>query len=140
MTEVAEVVVKNNTHYRQEIKAKSHSFLADVPQSEGGQEEGPTPHELLLAALGACTSMTVKMYAERKGWPIEEVVVTLREEKVPDPENGSRTIPRILRDVKVKGDLNDEQVTALRSIADKCPIHKLLSGPKQIDTELALNN
>ena len=134
---MAEVVVKNNTQYKQEITAKSHSFLADVPKDEGGTELGPSPHELLLAALGACTSMTVKMYAERKGYPLEEVTVTLSEEKVPDPENQSRSMPRIVRDVKLKGDLTDEQVESLKTIADKCPIHKLLSGPKQIDTAVS---
>jgi len=64
---MAEVVVKNNNEYKQEIKAGSHSLLADVPKAEGGTELGPSPHELMLAALGACTSMTVKMYANRKG-------------------------------------------------------------------------
>ncbi len=140
MAEVVEVVVRNNAQYKQEIKAKSHSFIADVPKDEGGSELGPSPHELLLGSLGACTSMTVKMYAERKGWPVKEVVVTLREEKIPDPENGSRTIPRIVRDVKLTGDLTDEQVDSLKAIADKCPIHKLLTGSKQIDTEVARSN
>lgn len=134
---MAEVIVRNNVEYKQEIKAGSHSFLADVPEAEGGTELGPSPHELMLAALGACTSMTVKMYATRKGWPLTEVEVTLREEKIPDPENESRTMPRIVREVKLSGELSDEQVESLKSIADKCPIHKLLSGPKQIATAVA---
>ncbi len=134
---MAEVVVRNNNEYKQEIKAGSHSYLADIPKEEGGSGLGPSPHELMLSALGACTSMTVKMYATRKGWPLTEVTVTLTEEKIPDPENESRTIPKILRDVKLIGDLTDEQIESLKAIADKCPIHKLLSGPKQIETAVA---
>lgn len=130
----AEVIVKNNNEFKQEIKAGSHSFLADVPASEGGSELGPSPHELMLAALGACTSMTVKMYAQRKEWKVTGVEVKLREEKITDPENASRTKIKIVRDVKLSGDLTDEQVDSLKGIADKCPIHKLLSGTTQIDT------
>lgn len=137
---MAEVTVSNNAQYKQQIKTKSHSFVADVPKDEGGTEEGPSPHELMLGALGACTSMTVKMYAERKGWSVKEVVVKLTEEKIPDPENGSRTIPKIVRDVKISGELTDEQVDALKTIADKCPIHKLLSGQTQIETAVARLN
>jgi uncharacterized OsmC-like protein len=134
---MADVVVKNNSEFKQEIKAGSHSFLADIPGSDGGSELGPSPHELMLAALGACTSMTVKMYAQRKEWNVTGVEVTLREEKITDPENESRTKPRIVREVKLSGDLTDEQVESLKAIADKCPIHKLLAGNTQIDTAVA---
>lgn len=134
---MAEVLVKNENEFKQEIKAGSHSFLADVPKAEGGTELGPSPHELMLAALGACTSMTVKMYAQRKSWPVTGVEVLLREEKITDPANESRTIPKIVREVKLSGDLTDEQVESLKVIADKCPIHKLLSGTTQIDTAVA---
>ncbi len=134
---MADVVVKNNSEFKQEIKAGSHSFLADIPASDGGSELGPSPHELMLAALGACTSMTIKMYAQRKEWKVAGVEVTLREEKITDPENESRTKPRIVREVKLSGDLTDEQVESLKAIADKCPIHKLLSGNTQIDTAVA---
>jgi putative redox protein len=134
---MAEVVVKNNNEYKQEIKAGSHSFLADVPKADGGTELGPSPHELMLAALGACTSMTIKMYANRKSWPVTAVEVLLREEKITDPDNESRTIPKITREVKLGGDLTDEQVESLKAIADKCPIHKMLSGANKIETAVA---
>lgn len=134
---MTEVVVKNNNEYKQEIKAGSHSLTADVPKSEGGTELGPSPHELMLAALGACTSMTVKMYANRKGWPVTSVEVLCREEKITDPANESRTIPLITREVKLGGELTDEQVDSLKAIADKCPIHKMLSGNNKIETAVA---
>lgn len=134
-----QVVVSNNADqkYRQKIKAGGHSLVSDISQEKGGTEEGFDPHELLLASLGACTSITVKMYAERKGYPLKDVTVTLREEKIADPENESRSMPKIVREIALSGDLTDEQVESLKTIADKCPIHKLLSGPKQIATEVA---
>jgi|AGTN01.3.fsa_nt_gi Predicted redox protein, regulator of disulfide bond formation len=134
-----QVVVSNSADqkYRQKIKAGGHSLVSDISAEQGGTEEGFDPHELLLASLGACTSITVKMYAERKGYPLKDVTVTLREEKIADPENESRSMPKIIREIALTGELTDEQVESLKTIADKCPIHKLLSGPKQISTEVA---
>jgi len=134
---MAEVVVKNNSEYKQEIKAGSHAFVSDVPEADGGTELGPSPHELLLAALGSCTSITVKMYAKRKEWPVTDVTVVLKEEKITDPENDSRTIPKIVREVKIGGELTDEQVESLKAIADKCPIHKLIAGTTKVETAVA---
>ena len=133
---MAEVLVKTTSDqsFKQEIKAGSHTFVSDIPEAMGGTEQGPDPHELLLGSLGACTSITVQMYAKRKGWDLKSVKVKLTEEKVADPENESRSIPRIVRELEFEGDLTDEQVEALRAIADKCPVHKLISGPKQIET------
>lgn len=133
MTEVT-VKTSRQEQYKQEIKAGNHSFVADMPKEDGGNEEGPNPHELLLGSLGACTSITVQMYAKRKGWPLKRVTVTLNEEKMVDPENESRTIAKISRKLTFEGDLLDEQVEQLTAIADKCPIHKLITGPKQITT------
>ncbi len=139
---MSEVVVKNQSDqkYKQNILVGEHSFLADALKEHGGDEIGPAPHDLLLAALGACTSMTIRMYAERKEWPLTGVTVKLREDKVVDPENESRTIPHIVRDVTLEGDLTDEQVDSLKSIADKCPIHKLISGKNEISTLVARAN
>jgi putative redox protein len=125
--------------YKQTIKAGSHSFSADAPKSVGGSEAAPDPHELLLGSLGACTSITMQMYAKRKGWDLKEVTVDLSEEKVDDSEHPGQTIAKISRTIKVTGDLAPDQVESLRAIADKCPIHKLLSGPKQISTSIDLN-
>lgn len=134
-----QVVVSNSADqkYLQKIKAGGHALVSDISAEQGGTEEGFDPHELLLASLGACTSITIKMYAERKGYPLKDVTIKLREEKIADPENESRSMPKIIREIELSGDLTDEQVDSLRTIADKCPIHKLLSGPKQIATEVA---
>ena len=103
----------------------------------GGNEKGPNPHQLMLSSLGACTSITVQMYAKRKGWKLDNVTIKLVEDKVADPENPSRTMPKITREITLSGDLSEEQIEALTKIADKCPIHKLMTGPKEIATNVS---
>ncbi len=135
-----EVLVKSTTgKYKQEIKAGEHTMTADAPKEFGGEAVGPDPHELLLGSLGACTSITIQMYAERKGWPVKNIEVKLKEETVEDPENPGKKISKITREIDLQGDLTQEQVDGLTAIADKCPIHKLLSGPKQILTNVHHN-
>ncbi len=138
---MAQVQVKSNTsqQYQQEIKAASHSFLSDAPKAFGGLETGPDPHELLLASLGSCTAITLQMYAKKKGWDLKSVNVDLREESIDDPENPGKKVSKITREIKVEGNFDAEQIDSLKSAADRCPIHKLLSGPKQIDTVLNKN-
>lgn len=123
--------------FEQSIKAGIHQFTSDVPKSMGGRETGPNPHELLLGALGACTSITVQMYAKRKGWNLRHVSVKLSEKDVEDLNNPGSKIAKISREIEVEGELAPEQIEQLKAVADKCPIHKLLSGPKQIDTNIA---
>lgn len=135
MTEVL-VHSKAEKGLQHEIKAGSHEWIADAGQEVGGQETGPNPHELMLAALGSCTSMTMKLFAQRRGWHLQEVTIKLNEEAIEDPNNPGKKISKITRDIHVKGDLNKEQLDTLRSIADKCPIHKLLVESKQILTQL----
>jgi putative redox protein len=96
----------------------------------GGGDAGPQPHDFLLAALGACTSMTVKMYAERKGWPLRSVEVKLSQAKEGD-------VHVMKRQVRLEGDLDAEQRTRLLEIANKCPVHKTLTGHLRIETDLA---
>ncbi|MGD9680750.1 MAG: OsmC family protein [Candidatus Obscuribacterales bacterium] len=136
---MAEVTVKTHSEeqFKQDITAGTHSFICDIPKDIGGTEEGPDPHELLLSSLGACTSITVQMYAKRKGYPLKRVTVNLKEDKIADPENASRTIPKISRELKFEGELSEEQIKDLTAIADKCPIHKLITGPKEIATSVA---
>jgi len=136
---MVEVVVtsKTDTPYKQEIKAGGHTLVSDAPSAAGGGETGPEPHELLLASLGACTSITLQMFAKRRGWDLKQVKVNLTEDKVDDPEQAGKQISRITRDVQVEGDLTQEQVDALKVAADKCPIHKLLTGSKQVVTGLS---
>lgn len=121
---------------KHEINAGTHKWISDAGKDIGGEESGPNPHELLLASLGACTSMTLKVFSQRRGWKLDEVHVKLEEETVEDPNNPGRKMSKITRDIQVRGDLTKEQLDTLKSIADKCPIHKLLTESKQILTSL----
>ncbi|WP_017730339.1 bifunctional alpha/beta hydrolase/OsmC family protein [Nafulsella turpanensis] len=117
-----------------EIRAGKHSLLADEPLSYGGADLGPNPYDLLNAALGACTSMTLRMYADRKKWPLEEAVVHLKHDKTYEEdcaacdEKGGGKLDRIDREIELVGKLTDEQRRRLMEIADKCPVHKTLLG------------
>ncbi len=138
---MSQVLVKTKAkeNYKQDVKAGNHSWVVDIPKEKGGEETGPDPHELLLGSLGACTSITLQMYAKKKGWELDDVAVDLLHEEV-DNASGSGKTSKITRDIKVHGNLTPEQVETLKSIADKCPIHKLLSGQLQIDTNIGKSN
>lgn len=125
--------------FAQEILAGPHRMTADEPKSAGGTDTGPSPYELLLAALGACTSMTVGMYARRKGWPLEEVTVNLRHRKVhasdcADCEKKEALLDRIDLEIHFVGELTAEQRTKLLEIANKCPVHRTLTSKIEIET------
>lgn len=138
---MVEVVVTSQADkYKQEIKTKKHDLLADASIDTGGGETGPDPHELLLGALGACTSITIQMFAGRRGWDLREVVVNLSEEKIDNPSEPGRQMSKITRTVSVKGNLSPDQIDALKVAADKCLIHKLLIGPKTIETTVSVAN
>lgn len=123
-----------------EIKAGNHSLLADEPIAVGGLDLGPTPYDLVAAGLGACTAMTLRMYADRKKWPLTNVVVHLHHEKVHgvDLENPEQKalLDHIWRELELQGALTDEQRQRLLEIADKCPVHKTLSSRIEINTAL----
>ena len=113
--------------FAQDIQVAGHRLRADEEAEKGGDNSGPAPHELLLAALGSCTAMTLKVYADRKGWPLRDVRVTL---------NGatSDTGFTITRQLQFEGDLDQEQRQRLVEIANKCPVHKTLAGDITIST------
>jgi putative redox protein len=115
--------------FRQTVRIGGHAFIADEPKEAGGDDAGPNPHELLLSALGTCTSMTLGVYAERKGWKLRGVNVTVSGDH-------QRDAYVIKRDIVVDGDLDDEQRARLLEIANKCPVHKTLSGTIRIDSAL----
>ena len=118
--------------YRAEVTARGHAFVADEPAEVGGADGGATPYEYLLGALGACTAMTVRMYADRKQWPLEDVVVRLRQARshAADCEACEAEAPvgigRLEREVELTGDLDDAQRARLLWIADRCPIKQTL--------------
>lgn len=122
----------------QRITVGKHELLADEPQPIG-EDAGPTPYDLLLGALGACTSMTVQMYAERKGWPLEQVRVTLRHFRIhakdcADCETRIGMIDHIDLDIELIGDLDDAQRQRLLLIAERCPVHQTLTSEIRIAT------
>jgi putative redox protein len=134
---MAEVIVSSVGYLKQEITAGAHKLVADEPREVGGTDEGPDPYSLLLAALGACTSMTLQMYAKRKGWPLEKVEVSLRHSRIyaTDCEvcmTKEGKISRIERYISLTGPLTDEQKAQLLKIAERCPVHQTLTSEVSI--------
>lgn len=130
------VTSKPEPLYKQEIEAGQFKLQADAPKDVGGSESAPDPHELLLSALGSCTAMTMQMFAKRRNWDLQQVRVELTEERIDDPQQPGRQMSKITRSIEVKGNLSQEEIDGLKTAADKCPIHKLLTGSKEVVTVL----
>ena len=132
---MSEVIVTSQGNLRNEVSGATHSFITDEPAAAGGEDAGPDPYTLLLGALGSCISMTVTLYARRKGWPVERVTVHLRQQRIHGKdcaeceEKPEGFVHRIERRVTVEGKLTEEQQARLQEIAHKCPVHKTLASP-----------
>jgi putative redox protein len=133
----AAVVVSENGNgrYQQTVIAGQHQLLADEPISMGGGDTGPAPFDFIMAGLGACTSMTLRMYAERKGLALTGIQVALTHEKI-ELDGARRDLIR--RNITLKGELSAEVRQRLLEIAEKCPVHKTLTQSCIIDSKLEL--
>nr|PZN28342.1 MAG: hypothetical protein DIU80_10775 [Chloroflexota bacterium] len=139
---MAEVIVRSMGNLRHQIDTGPHTLYADEPADVGGDDTGPDPYELLLGALGACTSMTLLMYARHKGWPLEGVEVRLahRRDYAQDCEHceeDTSHIDVITRTISLRGELDDAQRARLLEIAQKCPVHRTLTGTIEVRDQLA---
>jgi putative redox protein len=135
------ITARSLTGYQVEIQAGRHKIRADEPAGVG-DDTGPNPYELLLSSLAACKIMTVQMYAERKGWPLESVEVNLDIDRVhardcEDCESDPNALVDIIRaEVKFEGDLAAEQIARLAEIADRCPVHRTLLSETKIRSKV----
>jgi putative redox protein len=130
MSVIATATLDSASGYAQKIDAGGHALTADEPSARGGTNTGPSPYGLLLAALGACTSITLRMYADRKGWDLGEIKVALKHEKAADGAD------RIEREVRFSAALTDEQRARLAEIAEKTPVTKTMKTGASIQTRL----
>jgi putative redox protein len=138
------VVVREtrNSKFQQTISAGPHRMLADEPIAAGGEDTGPGPYDFVLAGLGACTSMTMRLYADRKSLPLERVTVTLKHSKIhaqdcAECETKVGMLDQIERVIAMEGNLDVEQRKKLMEIADKCPVHRTLTSEIHIITHAA---
>lgn len=129
-----EVIVRIGAEkYKTEVIISDHQFIADEPEEIGGQNLGPTPTSLLLSSLGTCKAITMRMYADQKGWPLEGVDIQLSMDIV---KENIYQITNIQVIVKLIGDLDDQQKERILKVGEKCPVQKILSNPIHIKTNL----
>ncbi len=123
--------------YATQVEARGHALQADESAGAGGTDTGPTPYDLLLASLGTCTAMTLRMYAAGKGWPMTGVTVGLDQDRTPAKDCQSETglVLRITKRIEMTGDLDEQQRARLLEIADRCPAHRSLLSETKIVTE-----
>lgn len=135
------VVSERDRKFSQLIQSDDHQWVADEPSSVGGSNLGPDPYEHLLAALGACTAMTMRMYANRKKWPVENISIELDHARdhgadCSECDEEHKQIDVITRSISITGDLDDEQRNRIMEIADKCPVHRTMHNKLVVKTNV----
>jgi uncharacterized OsmC-like protein len=132
---VTEIIVRSAGGLKQTIEARGHTLVADEPAEVGGGDTGPTPYEYLLAALGACTAMTMQLYAARRNWPLQALEIHLAHDRVHASDceacenpDASAFLDRITKHITLQGPLDDQQRARLLEIADRCPVQRTLQS------------
>jgi putative redox protein len=136
------VVTGPRTGFRTEVDVGGHHLVVDEPVPVGGTDSGPSPYEMLLAALGSCTAMTLRLYADRRKWPLDRVQISLQHHKVhaqdcADCDRKPTKMDVVERVLTLEGALTAEQRTKLLEIAERCPVHQTLRGTIQVNTTVA---
>jgi len=144
MPEATQVIVSSESGLAQEIVSAGHRWRADEPEPLG-TNTGPSPYELLLASLGACTSMTLRLYAERKGMNLQRITVRLQHYRIHaedcrDCETRTGLLDRIDRQIELIGNLDESQRNRLLEIAERCPVHRTLKSEINIQTSIAVGD
>jgi putative redox protein len=139
--ELVEVTESGRGKFALDVETGPHRLTADEPQEIGGDDTGPRPHEFLLAGLGACTVMTLRMYADRKAIPLKRVSVRLSRHKIkaadcPDCTTKEGEVEEMIREITLEGDLDEAVRQKLLEIANKCPVHRTLTGEIKIRTSI----
>lgn len=138
---MSKATVRLDEGFQAVIQIRNHTLIADEPERDGGNNAGPTSKEMMLASLGACAAITMKMYAKRKGWALEGVEINLSTERFKTGEypaygGDGDYVHEFRQRIHLKGDLSDEQKERLLQIAGKCPVHRALTEPNVIIEEL----
>jgi uncharacterized OsmC-like protein len=139
---VVDVIVRSEHGLTQSIEVRQHRLTADEPVSAGGADAGPNPYELLLSALGACTAITVRLYADRKDWPLQAIEVALHHERIhaedcAECETREGFLDKIIKRLTFSGPLDQEQRQRLADIAERCPVQRTLQREVHIEQTLA---
>lgn len=135
------VAARGEGKFAQQVTIGNHTLIVDEPRSVGGDDAGPSPYDLILAALGSCTSITLSLYAKLKKIPLEKVNVKLTHSKIhaqdcAECDKKTVKIDHIDRKIEVEGNLTNEQLQALLAVANKCPVHQTLTSKIEVETSL----
>ncbi len=140
-SKIVHISLPRNEAFKTTLTAGEHELVADETEKAGGTNQGPDPYDYLLMSLGSCTAMTVKMYARRKDWPLDDLFVELKHHKDHEKdcencEEPDSKMDNIQIELMVKGDLDNEQIDKLLDISQKCPVHRTLTNDIQIESKI----